>query len=77
MFITTQGFKKLIFQFTTSHGGRPRLLESDRLQHVFQFTTSHGGRLLSIESIDGKYIFQFTTSHGGRQFWIAENRRKL
>ena len=36
--------KIVIFQFTTSHGGRRDLLNGGINAGVFQFTTSHGGR---------------------------------
>ena len=37
----------LIFQFTTSQGGRPVSSDQNGLESVFQFTTSQGGRLIA------------------------------
>ena len=58
----------MIFQFTTSHGGRHLSLNNMPEIQFFQFTTSHGGRPLVTAWRCQAEFFQFTTSHGGRLY---------
>ena len=59
-------YTNLIFQFTTSRGGRhsQRIFLAFLLS--FQFTTSRGGRPLPGWNLTLELVFQFTTSRGGR-----------
>ena len=62
----TSGISDLIFQFTTSRGGR-HIFNGDNITiNFFQFTTSRGGRPQIRFLTISKRAFQFTTSRGGR-----------
>ena len=54
---------QIIFQFTTSQGGRPSQWDHPECREIFQFTTSQGGRLTR----------RSTRSHSGR----SQNRHFL
>ena len=58
----------LLFQFTTSQGGRHLCCRLSNGPFIFQFTTSQGGRLRSVAFAIRPVLFQFTTSQGGRLF---------
>ena len=57
----------IVFQFTTSRGGRQYHNRNARYNGLFQFTTSRGGRRTSLCRDSEQIAFQFTTSRGGRQ----------
>ena len=56
----------LIFQLTTSRGGRHYYAVQQVLDGAFQLTTSRGGRLAVPTIPPNTVLFQLTTSRGGR-----------
>ena len=61
-----QGYQ-MLFQLTTSQGGRLSPEYSAKISSTFQLTTSQGGRPLPIPDKIYPAVFQLTTSQGGRQ----------
>ena len=60
-----QGYQ-MLFQLTTSQGGRLSPEYSAKISSTFQLTTSQGGRPLPIPDKIYPAVFQLTTSQGGR-----------
>ena len=58
---------RIVFQFTTSQGGRPSDYPKTWDEIDFQFTTSQGGRPCRYDNALAVLPFQFTTSQGGRR----------
>ena len=62
----------LIFQLTTSRGGRRTLRAEKKWTRVFQLTTSRGGRPCLNWQKKSPSLFQLTTSRGGRPQFLRK-----